>query len=236
MNTEKPATSAKLTPSWGLLPKSIALVREHYVTIMYLMLIPSLILALGSQLIGTVNEEGAFHSSSTTGIGIALFIIGAVWSLVNLGPATLFELQASKNKPLTLSEYYAKGLPFSFKLYGYYILYGLLVVGGLILFIVPGIIMFRRYALASYYIVDNGSSVRDAMKQSAKESKTYSGRIWGIFGVQAVFSLGAAALGGIPVIGVVLSQLIVYLVLMLPVLRYLEIKQASRTAPLKSAA
>lgn len=48
------------------------------------------------------------------------------------------------------------------------LVYGLIVIGGLILLIVPGIIWSIKYIFAPYLVIDKGLGVRDALRESAR--------------------------------------------------------------------
>jgi hypothetical protein len=76
------------------------------------------------------------------------------------------------------------------------ILYGLMVVLGLILFIVPGIYLGLKYQFFSYLIVDKNLGVIEALKKSAAMT---AGMKWKLFGfcltILGLNLLGAIALG-----------------------------------------
>ncbi|MCH7597836.1 hypothetical protein IID27_02195 [Patescibacteria group bacterium] len=82
------------------------------------------------------------------------------------------------------------------------IVYGLIVVAGLILLIVPGIIWSLKYAFVRYFIVDKGLSIKEAFSES---SKITSGSKWNIFWLSILIAiiniLGALAFG----VGLLLS-------------------------------
>ncbi len=76
------------------------------------------------------------------------------------------------------------------------ILYGLIVFGGLILLIVPGIIWGIRYSYYSYLIVDKGMGPIQALKESAKVTYGAKGQLFVFcFLLAGVVILGAMALG-----------------------------------------
>jgi len=66
------------------------------------------------------------------------------------------------------------------------ILYILIVLGGLILFIVPGVIWSIKFQYYAYAIVDKGMSPIDALKQSGVLT---SGRKWTLFGFFLILGL-----------------------------------------------
>ena len=59
------------------------------------------------------------------------------------------------------------------------ILYLLIVLGGTLLFIVPGIIWAIKFSLAYYYVVDKGHGPIDALRSSARAT---DGVKWELFG------------------------------------------------------
>lgn len=76
------------------------------------------------------------------------------------------------------------------------VLYGLIVIGGLILLIVPGIIWALRYQFAAYLIVDKNLGILDAFRKSGAITK---GHKWNLFGyaiIQGILNaIGVLALG-----------------------------------------
>ena len=58
------------------------------------------------------------------------------------------------------------------------IIYGLVVVAGLVLFIVPGIIFAIKYQFFPYFVVDKGFSALKALEHSSKITK---GEKWDLF-------------------------------------------------------
>lgn len=65
------------------------------------------------------------------------------------------------------------------------ILYGLIVLGGLILLIVPGIIWAIKYSFAPLIVVDTGVGPRAALRESANLTKNLKSRLLG-FGIVCV--------------------------------------------------
>lgn len=216
-----------MTPSWDLLKPSISLVREHYLPVIYLFFLPGLLGVLGSTLIGTPDfTDKDFELTQQQMNGVFILALGFVWQVFNLGPLTLFQLRGvDKKVGSSLAEFYKDGLRYDLRLIGYYIVFGLLFILGLILFIIPGLIVLRRYFLAPYYLVDRNLSIREALKQSGEASKPYSASIWGVIGVQiALVIFGSLIQSIIPLIGILIGEVIVCLYLFLGPLRYREIE------------
>lgn len=71
------------------------------------------------------------------------------------------------------------------------ILFGLIVTGGLLLLIVPGVIWGLKFYFYAYFIVDKDSNVLDALRASARAT---SGVKWDLFRL-ALASIGIVLLG-----------------------------------------
>ena len=106
------------------------------------------------------------------------------------------------------------------------LLYGLIVLGGLILLIVPGVIWAIKYQFFSYYIVDKGMGPLDAIKNSGKITDGAKGTLF-IFGLVLglINLLGALAL----LVGLFVT-IPIAMVAMAYVFRKLEAQTAGFTA------
>lgn len=69
----------------------------------------------------------------------------------------------------------------AFRLLGAYALYGVMVMFGLILFIIPGIYLAIKYSLVTYFIIDKDINIKEAFKMSAEATKGTKLRILGLF-------------------------------------------------------
>lgn len=217
-------------PSWELFNKSIALVRDHYLGVMYLVLLPSLVNALGSLLLGVLNlEDGMPALTQTQLVGVVLMVVSFAWQLVNVGPLAYFALQAaSGKKSATLITYYREGLRYTPKLVLYYIIFGLLLLGGFLLFVVPALFVLRRYVLGPYYLVDAKLGTIQALKAAGKRSKAASGGIWGVIGVSFTIILAASFLQAIfSSVGLLLGELLLCTTTFLIALRYRTIEPST---------
>lgn len=220
-----------MTPSWDLFKPSLDLLREHYVSVMYLFLLPSLVAALGNLMIGTVKvDDNSLIITSSQVIGLVLLLISLLWQAINIGPLTYFQLRVADGKTDNLSDYYRVGLRHDIRLILYYLAFGIMAIVGFMLLIVPGLYVIRRYFLGNYYLVDNNLRTVDALKLSAKQSKPYSGAIWGIIGVQvALIFLSAFVQGLLSYVGIILGEIIACTYIFLSVLRYREIEPSGAT-------
>jgi uncharacterized membrane protein len=96
----------------------------------------------------------------------------------------------------------------------------------LILLVIPGLIMIRRYFLAPYVMLDKKVGIREAMDQSAELSKINTGSVWGIIGVSFLIAL----VNVIPIIGGLASFSLGALYSVAPAMRYLQLKKIKQLA------
>jgi hypothetical protein len=155
------------------------------------------------------------------GFGIILFFVVIAVSLIVNTMKYGLELQSAQGKKPKLEELWPFVKKYWLRLIGLLIAIGLLVLGGLILLIVPGLIAIRRYFLAPYVMMDKDVSISEALRQSAALTKPYSGSIWGILGVMLLISLPSA----IPVFGWAITFVLTFLYSVAPALRYEELKK-----------
>lgn len=84
------------------------------------------------------------------------------------------------------------------EMFGLSILQGLIAIGTLILFIIPFFIIYPRFSLAQYYLVDKKMGVIGSLKASWHATKGSLGKLYGIAGVNIAFVLLCLTIVGIP--------------------------------------
>lgn len=207
-----------LTGSWQHLSLSIKLIRQYLEPIIFIALLPALTLQLG-----------IFLGPKFGSLGQIVYFIGALWLLVSVPALVRLELRAVRHESVNTAELYRQGLKFLLRIIGVGILTSLLIFFGCLLFIIPGLICMRRYALAPYYVVDKNMGILAAMKQSAADSKPASGYIWGSIGVLFVVNIFSALAGltfsFMPGVPVIVTSLISLGGIFLLAFRYVEITQ-----------
>lgn len=132
---------------------------------------------------------------------LTIFIIAVVGGIILEMGILLITLELyDQKKPRYKDILIPKGYLFRYLIAK--IVYGLIVVAGLILLIVPGIIWSLKYAFVRYFIVDKGLSIKEAFSES---SRITSGSKWNIFWLGILLAiiniLGALAFG----VGLLLS-------------------------------
>ncbi len=92
------------------------------------------------------------------------------------------------------------------KYVGASILYGLIILGGLILLIIPGIIWAIKYKMYSYLIIEKGLGIRESLRESARMTKGSKWKLFwftilaGLINLVGVLALGVGFLITAPVI------------------------------------
>jgi hypothetical protein len=135
------------------------------------------------------------------------------------------QLKSAQGRPLHFLSLWHTAKELGWRMFGLYLLIGLYISVGLIFFIIPGLIMLRRYFLAPYIMIDKKVGIKEAMDQSAAMTKPFSGAIWGIIGVMVLIGLTNV----IPFVGWMIAFTLGLLYSVAPALRYEELKKAHIT-------
>lgn len=222
----------KLTPSFDLINPSIKLLRENIWSVFYLMFLPSLIIVVGSVMFADASQpNGTIVLTDAAKTGIALMILGAILTILTLPGAVHMQLKAVRGGTPIPRESFKAGLRRMFPLIIAMILMEFAILGGLLLFIVPGLFLIRSYYLTQFYVIDQKLGPIKALKKARSDSKPNAGYIWGTIGVLILFSLLSSTLVWIPVIGNVLSLIVGLLYAFAPAMRYDEIKKLQLPDP-----
>jgi uncharacterized membrane protein len=126
---------------------------------------------------GIIGRSGASEPFRTIS-SISLQIIGQLISIVlSIGLLKIALSFCDEQKPgiVTLFD----GFDCFWRYLGVAVLYILIVVGGFLLLIVPGIIWAVKFSLCYYFVVDKGLGPIEALKAS---SRTTKGVKWDLFG------------------------------------------------------
>lgn len=218
-----------LTPSFQLFKPSWEAIKLNLSSFLILVVLPFLYFFFGGLLMGatsTATNTSSSLEASDVGIGVTFFVyiaVGAVISVI-LAPALAYlSIKSVRGVKVEPMEAVKAGLGYFWRYIGLSIVVGVIIVIGFLLLIVPGVIMMRRYLLSVYYLIDRDLSISEAMKQSADESKKYSGSIYGIIGVFVVTSL----LSIVPFIGGIVGAVLQLMYTCGPAKRYDEITKLS---------
>ncbi len=206
--------SSELPGAFSLFQPSMNAIALNLVTFIELVLVPVLVV-----LIGGIIKHVTGHIITAIGEILTLFLTPAAY---------LTQVRSVQKKSIDFTEAIKESLHYFWRLIGLWICLIFIIGIGFLLFIVPGLFMLRRYILSPYYLIDRDMKVFDAMKASANDSKTFSGAIWGLIGVEVLIAIASAIisilLGPLSAIGFV----IYYLYYCAPTVRYFQIKHATK--------
>lgn len=202
-NSDKP----KLTSAFELFVPSIELIKK-YIGVFFVLVVLPVILT-------SIDYKSQDMLSIYTSLGGLLY-------LVFMAPLLYAETRVAGGHDITLGDSFRKGYRYFWRLLGLIIVTGLLIGVGLILFVIPGLIMARRYILAPYYLIEHDLRIGEAMERAAKESKPFSWSIYGIMGVTFLIAL----VGIFGLFGVIASTILSVLYALAPAIRYYEVKKA----------
>lgn len=207
-------STKQITPAIDLLVPSIEIIKNNIFTYFVLAVLPMLVITYGSKDIS--NDLNLIFNQ--------WLALGSFLGILFMAPLAYTLTLTSKGEEVSLDQSITNGYKYFFRLIGLNIIIGFAVIIGLILFIIPGIIMIRRYYLSSYFLIDQNLSIKEAMNKSANISKQNSSAIYGIIGVLLLFSF----FGILPGIGAIISSILQFLYSVAPGLRYHEMKKAYR--------
>ncbi len=165
---------------------------------------------MASLIIGSVSD------SRNVGIEIIGNLASAGISILISIAWTTIALKAARGQEVVW-----KDLVSNYKLFWKYtgasILYALIVMGGLILLIIPGIIWALKYKMFSYLIIDKNMGIMEAFRESARLTK---GNRWSLLGfiivgglinIAGLLVIGIGFLITAPIIMIATAQVYLYL-------------------------
>lgn len=165
-----------------------------------------------------------FKSAESDNSAGLFYLLGGLLGILLLPAGSYLELLASKGKDLSVSEAINGSLKYFWRIIGLVIVSIIIIALGFLLLIVPGLIAIQRLFLAPYFLINQDLSIKEALRASSEASKNHAGAIWGIIGVFILLSLT----GFIPLVGGILSGILITLYSCAPAMRYLEFKALSK--------
>lgn len=125
--------------------------------------------------IGAIAGSFSFFSTKVPGLSFISSIISLITVVLNAGLYLLSrDLLEGKSFDFNRVFYFFKDLNHALKIIGVSLLVGLIVLGGFILLIIPGIIFGYQYSQAIYVMAENPEMrVGDALKKSKEMMRGY---------------------------------------------------------------
>lgn len=150
------------------------------------------LIIVGVNLIPNILTSKQLHLEESA---FMIKIVGTILTwIMSLGTIN-FALKIYNNKTTSYSSIFEKWR-LVFKFFVASILYGLIIVGGFFLLIIPGIIWSIKFQYYSYAMVDRGTGIIDSLKFSSKITKANKRKLFLFdFTISLVSLLGFILLG-----------------------------------------
>jgi uncharacterized membrane protein len=113
-------------------------------------------------------------------------ILGFVVWVVTTIAVMVTAHRVSEREEIGIGESYTLSIGFFWRYLWTNLLYFLVVLGGMLLFVIPGIIWGIRYVFSPYAVIVEGVSGRDAL---ARSGALTAGKTWQIFGYEFVYGV-----------------------------------------------
>jgi hypothetical protein len=223
MNPNKQSANIYLSPSWSLVSKNIELLRLRVEQVTIIFILPALAFGLGDILLSSHKIAGLFIS-----------FIGGIWWILSIGASYFLQVSATKGKLISSVDCYKNSWKYIVRIIIFTFIFTIMVIAGLILLIIPGLIIIRRYILTPYYIVDQNLPIRKAMDLSSDQTKPVSGYVWGTIGVvftlEIIIVIVSMFFVAIPGATTIISTLLSPVFFFLFAIRYREITKLPKSA------
>ncbi len=164
---------------------------EHFWPLLLVVLVALLLMVGSSGIQGAVDRDGSMAVRFL--VDVAVFIFQA---FISLGLMRVYLALADGKKRPRVRDLFLSG-SFLWRYIGASLVYLLIVLGGLILFIVPGIVWAIKYRLYGYFILDKNARAMESIRLAGRAT---AGAKWNLF--LLILLVGLINLAGIMVLGV----------------------------------
>lgn len=184
-----------------------------------IMFLPGLLLIVAA-ITGIAGRNGGTNIIALI-LGMIAIVAIIALALIMVPAVTIVLMASAQGQKIKARTALSQARPFVLRSLGISILTSLAVVGGFLLFVIPGFIFMAWFSLGMYVLVTENLGVVESMKRS---KVLVRGRVWEIWGISSI----AVVVTILPVIGSTANFILS--VLMAPALpiRYLQL---SSTAP-----
>lgn len=228
-STDNTAEAPKLPSAFTLFGPSFRALWLNIVPLICVAFVPAFVLGLLAVLMISASfiRGDAGDNVVLNTFTLVFGLLAILFFLLVVLPATFYlQLAGAQGKKVGVEQTIKDSFKLFPRVFVLCLVVGLIVIVGLILFIIPGLFMIKRYWLSVYFLIDKDLKVFEAMRQSKDASKVYSGPIWGLMGVSFLVQVAGWIVGFIPVLGQVVSFVFTTVYGYAPAVRYQEIKNA----------
>lgn len=216
----------KTVPAIDLLIPSATIIKDNVLVFFILLVVPLLL--------SNVTGPAPVLSETPTLAELAealraritpAAVIGSMLTLLFYPLLTYVQWYAAKHGTVSLRQAAQRGAAHYWRLLWLLILMSMIIGIGLAAFIIPGTIFLRMFILSPFYLIQHNLSITDALRQSARESKSYKWPIYSVLAVIALFSITTS----FGVLGQIAGTILTVLYNLALALRFHEIHKSSQT-------
>lgn len=169
--------NSQLSNPWSLLSQAWNIFSKRAITLWGIMLFPFAYVVLAALVGGFLMGMWRMRLESAVSLllidaGIIIFVILFLWAQVSL-------IYSIVDEKLSIKEAYGKSRTMIWDYVVLSFLVGLVVLGGFVLFIIPGIILSAYLTFSIYALVNEGDKETNALLKSYEYVK---GHWWAVFG------------------------------------------------------
>jgi len=223
---DKDINSPDLPGAFELLKPSWQAISLNFITLVEFIIIPIMLSLLSSIL--TVHRLSNGMIATNHGFTAQWYYLNGLSTGISLllAPGLSYTLlQGAKGQRIDFWPALKTGIKFFWRFLGVLICSGFLIIVGLILLIIPGLFMLRRYYLAPYYLLDRNLGVFETLRICKEESVKCGNAVWSVLFAQILF----VAILIIPILGWIAGAILSVMYYNAPAIRYEQI-----TSSLKS--
>lgn len=215
-----------LKQSWQGVKLNLGTFLLLYLTpfILVAILLAILLPAIGLGALLTNGEVDFSNASVTATAGVAIFIglLGLIVLSVYLSIASIItQFKSIRGEKIGFVDAINQSSDYFWRFIGLAIVSSLIILAGLILLILPGLLAIFFLLLASYFLIDKNTTIREALKGSFEITKAN----WKIVTALVVVQAAVSAIGIIEGIGSFVSLLLAFAYLCLPAILYTRAAQ-----------
>jgi hypothetical protein len=215
-----PGALSLLKPSWRA-------VRTNLEAFTVQITMPFVVVALGAALF-ILGQRLALHYVWEA-IGGLTLVAGFVLLLALVPTLVYTQLKSVQGQHLGYVEILREAPSYFWRMWLLLVCLTILISGGFLLLIVPGLFAWQRFMYAPYLLIDKQLSVYDALWQSSAIAKQYSRETWAVVGAQLLIEAPGMI---VPLFGSLVSTIFGIAYFCAPAVRYIQTQELTERTEL----
>src|SRR4030095_15211685 len=152
-------TTTELPSAFSLFRPSYSALMTNIWTFLGLLGIPLASLMLAGLIGGVANNATAATNTGLSVFALVIVFSAVVFAIIAAPSMMYVQLKSVRQEVVSIGEALRIGAKYFWRFWGLSLLVGLIILGGFLLFIIPGFFMLRRYILAPYYLYDKNLGI-----------------------------------------------------------------------------